>query len=94
MDPRPVIYLTVVAAIFGTGWKLRDYQADSAELLVQKVKEEARLGTAEAIAKIEIKYTTVNRRLEKEVIKELVYTECRHSPEAFAALNEALSPPK
>lgn len=53
MDPRPILYLVLVAAIFGGGWKLRDYQADRAELLVLKVKEEARQGAAEAIAGIE-----------------------------------------
>lgn len=94
MDPRPILYLVLVAAIFGAGWKLRDYQADSAELLVLKVKEEARQGAAEAIAGIEIKYTTVNRKLEKEIIKEPVYTECRHTPEAFQILNVSLEPPK
>lgn len=94
IDPRLIITLVVAAALFGGGWKLRDYQADSAELLVLKVKEEARLGAAEAISKIEVKYTTINRKLEKEIIKEPVYTECRHSPEAYKLLQESLEPPK
>lgn len=94
IDPRLVVTLVVAAALFGAGWKLRDYQADRAELLVLKVKEEARLGAAEAIGKIEVKYTTINRKLEKEVIREPVYAECRHTPEAFKLLQESLEPPK
>lgn len=91
---NPYILVALLAFAGFCGFKLKSYQVDAAELQVQRAKEESRAGAAEAIAKIRISYTTVNKNLQKEIIKETQYVECQHSDEAFKLLQESLEPPK
>lgn len=67
-------------------------RADQAEVLelARKVRDEAQRGAAEAIAKIEIKHTTVRAAVEKEIHEKLVYRECRHTDYALRRINSAL----
>lgn len=61
-----------------------------AEKLVNKAREEAHIGAAEAIAKLEIKHVTLTQHLQKETRIEPVYLECRHTPAGLRILNSAL----
>ena len=67
-------------------------RADQAEVieLARKVRDDAQRGAAEAIAKIEIKHTTVRAAVEKEIHEKLVYRECRHTDYALRRINSAL----
>ncbi len=62
-----------------------------AERLVLKVREEAQLGAAAEIAKLEIKHVTLTQYLQKETRIEPVYLECRHTPDGLRVLNAALT---
>lgn len=59
--------------------------------LVTKVKDEARKGAAEAIAKIDIKRVTIQEQLQKEIQTNIVYRDCVNTPDGLRALNDALS---
>lgn len=63
----------------------------SDEELAKKVQEQAQIGAANAISKIEIKQVTIQGRLQKEIQTNTVYRECQHSPDGLRALNEALT---
>ena len=62
-----------------------------AEHLVLKVREEAQLGAAAEIAKLEIKHVTLTQHLQKETRIEPVYLDCRHTPDGLRVLNAALT---
>lgn len=62
-----------------------------AERLVLKAREEAQLGVAAEIAKLEIKHVTLTQTLQKETRIEPVYLECRHTPDGLRVLNAALT---
>ena len=67
-------------------------RADQAEVLelARKVRDDAQRGAAEAIAKIEIKHTTVRAAVEKEIHEKPVYRDCRHTDYALRRINSAL----
>ena len=65
--------------------------ADARDARVAKVAYDAsQKAAAEAIAGIEITHTTIQGRLEREIRIETQYRDCRHSPDAFRLLNDAL----
>lgn len=64
-------------------------QQEDAEIL-RKVKEEARQGAADAISKIQIVNRTIRQTFQKEIIKEPVYTDCKHTPTGLQQVNNAL----
>lgn len=68
-------------------------RADQAEVieLARKVRDDAQRGAAEAIAKLEIRHTTVRTAVEKEIHEKLVYRECRHTDYALRRINSALT---
>lgn len=67
-------------------------RADQAEVLelARKVRDDAQRGAAEAIARIEIRHTTVRAAVEREIHEKLVYGECRHTDYALRRINSAL----
>lgn len=91
------ILIALVAAIglavggFAFGVKYQRGQEAWAQQLVAKVREEAQLGAAEAIAKIEIKNTTIRQQLETITREREVYRDCRNSDDAMRLLNDALA---
>jgi hypothetical protein len=68
-------------------------RADQAEVLelARQVRDDAQRGAAEAIAKIEIKHTTVRAAVEREVHEKLVYRECVHSADQLQRINAAIT---
>jgi hypothetical protein len=86
-------FLAVLLAIgsFSFGVKYQRGQEARAVLLVEKVREQAQLGAAEAIAQIKINNTTIRQQLETQVRENTVYRDCKLDPDAFRLLNDALS---
>jgi len=68
-------------------------RADQAEVLelARQVRDDAQRGAAEAIAKIEVKHTTVRAAVEREIHEKLVYRECVHSADQLQRINAAIT---
>jgi hypothetical protein len=97
---NPYILLALVAAWLGSGAAAYHYggkhKADEIEAGLARdervtilASEAARLSTAEAIATIEVKNTTIRQTLEKEVHEKTVYRDCRSSDDAVRLLNSS-----
>lgn len=86
------IFLTLLAA-FGYGTKVgADRQIASQARtndLIAKVSVEAQEAAARAIAGIQIKYTTIQKRTEVEIRNHEIYRDCRNSPDAIGLLDAA-----
>lgn len=92
------IVLFYVGSIAGVGYKAYRLGEDhvvaeqaKTEVLIAKVKEEAQLGAAEAIAKIEVKHATIRQKTETITREVPVYSECRHDPVGLQLVNDALN---
>lgn len=58
--------------------------------LIADVKEQAQLGAAAAILKIDVTHTTINRRLETEIRENNhIYHDCINTPSAERLLDDA-----
>lgn len=94
---NPWVLLVAVLALLGAtvgGVKIgSDHQIAKqakVEKLIAEVKEQAQLGAADAISKIDIKYTTINRKLETEVRENThIYHDCVNIPDAIRLLDDA-----
>lgn len=101
INPWLVVAWLASLAIVGAGaglyaWNAR---ADKCELDALRIDQAATAArdaaikaAADAIAGIDIKHTTINRRVEREVIEKPVYKECRHTPEMMETITEAMTP--
>jgi hypothetical protein len=79
---------TVGGAKLGSDHQLAK-QAKVKELIAE-VKEQAQQGAADAILKIDVKYTTINRRLETEIRENNhIYHDCVNTPTATRLLDDA-----
>jgi hypothetical protein len=65
-------------------------QQSEVQELLRKVKEDAQQGAADAIGKIQLKQITIRQTLQKEILKEPVYINCKHTPDGLRAVNNAL----
>lgn len=65
-------------------------QQSEVQDLLRKVKEDAQQGAADAIGKIQLKQITIRQTLQKEILKEPVYINCKHTPDGLRAVNNAL----
>ena len=83
---KVLIALISVMAVFGIGFIAGVWVKDSLYIRAQQASME---GAAAAIAKIDVKQTTINQRIIERIRTEKVYSECRHSPEAFKTLLES-----
>lgn len=64
-------------------------QAKTKELIAE-VRNQAQLGAAYAIGKIDVKHTTINRRLETEIRENNhIYHDCVNTPAAERLLDDA-----
>lgn len=68
-------------------------RADQAEVLelARKVQDAAQQGAAEAIAKIEVKNTTIRQTLEREIHEKPVYVACSHDADSLQRINAAIT---
>lgn len=77
-------------------WSARGDKCELDELRIEQAATAARdaaiEASSQAIAGIDIKHTTINRKVEREVIEKPVYRECRHTPEMFDTIKEAMTP--
>lgn len=58
---------------------------------IEDTREKARQGAAIEIAKIKVRNTTIQGKVETIVRDNPVYRDCRHSDDAFRLLNESLT---
>jgi len=79
--------------IKGRGDGQRIAKADQAEVLefARKVRDESQRAAAEAIARIEIKQTTIRQTLEKEIHEKPVYVACSHDADSLQRINAAIT---
>jgi len=61
------------------------------EALIAAVREQAQQGAAEAIGKIDIKQTVINRKVETITREVPVYRECLNTPDVSRLLDDARS---
>lgn len=61
------------------------------EEMARAVQDAAQQGAAEAIAEIEIKHTTVREEINREILTEVVYRDCTHTPDGLRLLQQALT---
>lgn len=78
---------------FAFGMKYQRGQEARAVVLIEKVREEAQLGAAEAIAKIEVRNTTIRQQLETVTREVPVYRDCRNTDDGMRLINDALRGP-
>lgn len=80
-------------AWYGTGiGEDKEYAKRAREdAIVEKVQEATNKSTAEAIAKIKVRNTTIRQEVEREIQTDVRYIECRHTPGVYDGLNEALT---
>lgn len=94
-----IIIAVFVAALVGGGYYQGRVDGENKAVaeqskedkLVEKVRADAMAGAADAISKIEIKQTTIQGRLQKEIVNNVVYRDCVHSPDGLRNLNDALT---
>ena len=93
INPYPWLIACVLFAVGGFGgWKAAMDHRDALELADARGRADALEAVATEIAKIKIVQKNTTQILEKEVREKLVYTECKHTPEALKAINSALVP--
>ena len=93
-----IYIIAAVLALGGTAFQAYRMGQDSviadnarAEKLITQVRDEAKQGAADAIAKIDIKQVTIQGRLQKEIQTNTVYRDCAHSPDGLRSINDALT---
>jgi len=95
---NPYLIITALVAVMGAGWggfRLGvDHQkatdADRQED-VRRAGEEAGKLAANAIAKMKPLQTTIQQEIQREILNNTVYVDCRHSPDGLRLLNAALT---
>ncbi len=99
--PNPYILLALVigwgASVAGAGWwgiGIGEDRIIATQAKVNKAIDETRAaaqqGAADAIAKIEIKNITVNRKLETLVRENRVFADCRSGPSSVHLYNSSI----
>lgn len=93
---NPWIILAVIIALAAAGYEGFSLGADhevarqaKTVALIAAVKEQAQQGAADAIAKIDITQTTINRKVETITREVPVYRECLNTPDVERLLNDA-----
>lgn len=86
------------ASVAGAGWWAYGAGQDHCEAaqarddrVAQVAYDSAASATASAIAKIEIKNTTITQKMQKEVYEKTVYRDCHSGPDAVRLLNSTIS---
>jgi hypothetical protein len=102
MIPLPWLILAVtllVGAAGATGyWQGGKHKANAIEAqaareaaLIEKARDAAIDGAAQAIAAIEVKNTTIRQKVEVQTREVPIYRECRHTADTLSLLNDALA---
>lgn len=93
VPPQLIIGVVLAATCFGGGWMVNDWRRDAQALAEKDAAEKALQLAAQAIAKIDVKAVTINRKLEKEVRENNFYSACTISPDGMLSLREAYGEP-
>lgn len=95
IDLRVLLIAVAVALAggFAGGYTVRGWYDDSLELAIKKVRDDAMDGAADAIAKIEVKNTTIYQTATTKIIERQVYQECKHEQDMLDQINATLVPP-
>jgi len=95
---RLLAYAGLAGAGFACGWQIRDWQADSVELVKVQQQEHQRALVADvtrqtlsAIGNIRIEQRTIYQKAEKEIVRDPVYINCRVPADGVQLLNAARS---
>lgn len=79
------------AAGFYGGWTIKQGQWDAAKVAAQEQKDDKETGSAEAIAKRDVKHTTITQKVIRETVEKPVYRDCVHDAGSLRDINAALS---
>lgn len=79
------------AAGFYGGWTIKQGQWDAATVASQKASGDALKAAAEAIAKRDVKHTTITQKVIRETVEKPVYRDCVHDADSMRDINAALS---
>ena len=83
-----VLIVSALSGTFMAGYMVAERDQLKLEQVATKAADNAAVIAAKAIAEIEVKQVTINTKV-KEIIKtELLYTECRHTEEAYHQILE------
>ena len=87
--------LLALLASFGGGYAKGRIDAESNqvrdELLIQQAAQAAQSATAELIANIKIKNTTIKQEIQREILEKPVYRDCRHDAVGVQLINRSLN---
>lgn len=83
----------LAVALFASGWVVKGWADDSAERRIEqaiaKTQGIASQAAATAIAGIQVNSTTIQGKVIERVRTEMIYTECKHSPETFQLIKDS-----
>jgi phosphoribosylaminoimidazole-succinocarboxamide synthase len=96
MNPYIIIgFLLALAGAGAGGFKLGDDHRTAAQAREQKhiteAVDAANNAAAQAIAKIKVVNKTIQNEVQREVQNNIVYRDCKHTPDGLRLLNEALT---
>ena len=91
-----MIELIVVALLSFAGGAYSGIQHERAnsvelELVAERAADKVSERSAHAIAAIEIKNTTINNEVREIITLEKVYSDCKHTPEAYEKIRKTLT---
>ncbi|MGH8235414.1 MAG: hypothetical protein ACREXP_00140 [Steroidobacteraceae bacterium] len=86
-----ILAISLAVGGFTFGVKYQRGQEARAVLLIEKVRDEAQLGAAAAIAANKPVTQIIKQKLETEIREVEVYRDCRNSDAAMRLLNDALT---
>lgn len=96
----PWALLLTVATAAGAYWQGRQDGRATVEVEVAREERVARLAgeasaqaAASAIARIQVRHTTIKQEVEREIQVRPEYRDCRHSAEQLQRINAALAAP-
>lgn len=99
MNPYVILALVIAwgGSLAGTGWVAFGLGQDSEiagqakiNKAITETREAAQQGAANAIAKIEVKNVTINRKLETEVREKRVFADCRSGDTSVHLYNSGI----
>lgn len=88
MNYKLYAWIALGLALVASGWILRGWRDDSIKVAILEAAKVSQQATAQEIAKIEVKNTVINQKIIERTYHEPVYTDCKHSPEAFEQIKE------
>ncbi len=95
----PWALLLAAAAAGAAYWQGRqdgrsavEAEAAREERLIAQAGQASADAAAQAIARMQVRHTTIRQEVEREIQVRTEYRDCRHSPEQLQRINAALSP--